>query len=278
MKRIAILLTGICFALTATAQTDTTKQEKYDTIRVGTMIIIKKGDGKSEDGDNNVTIYSRKKSYHKSNLTTNWLILDLGINRFHDKTDYSSSEVQDPTSGFAPGADEDWFKLRNGKSINVNIWFFMQELNVYKHVVNLKYGLGLELHNYSYSREIKYMTTPTKIILDTANSYTKSKIGADYLTIPFMLNFNFTPDRRHGFAVSVGMSAGYLYSSRQKTKTSEYGKQKTWDDFDLRPWKLAYIAELQLGWVKLYGSYATQSMYKKGLNQVPYNVGFRISN
>ena len=132
MKRIAILLTGICFALTAKSQTDTTKQEKYDTIRVGTMIIIKKGDGKTEDGDNEVTIYSRKKNYRKSNLTTNWAIVDIGINRFHDKTDYSSPEVQDPATGFAPGADEDWFKLRNGKSINVNIWFFMQRKSISK--------------------------------------------------------------------------------------------------------------------------------------------------
>ena len=57
MKRIAILLTGICFALTATAQTDTSKAEQSDTIRIGSMIIIKRGDSQSK-GDNDVTIHS----------------------------------------------------------------------------------------------------------------------------------------------------------------------------------------------------------------------------
>ena len=37
------------------------------------------------------------------------------------------------------------FKLKTVKSVNVNIWFFMQRLNLIKHYVNLKYGLGLEL-------------------------------------------------------------------------------------------------------------------------------------
>jgi hypothetical protein len=30
--------------------------------------------------------------------------------------------------------------------------------------------------------------------------------------------------------------------------------------------------------VKLYGSYATKSMFKKGLDQRPYTVGIRLSN
>ena len=32
----------------------------------------------------------------------------------------------------------------------MNIWLFMQRLNMIQHVVNLKYGFGLELNNYFY--------------------------------------------------------------------------------------------------------------------------------
>jgi len=60
--------------------------------------------------------------------------------------------------------------------------------------------------------------------------------------------------------------------------TNEDGKQKTHDDFYLRPFKISYVAELQLGPVKLYGSLATQSMFEKGLDQTPYNIGLRLSN
>jgi hypothetical protein len=144
-------------------------------------------------------------------------------------------------------------------------------------VVHLKYGLGVELNNYRYRDNIKYLTNPTEVILDTV-SYTKNKLAADYITIPMMLNFNFTPNLQDGFGLSIGASAGYLYSSRQKLISDEFGKHKTHDDFDLQPWKISWIAELQLGPVKLYGSLASQSMFKRGLNQVPYTVGIRFSN
>jgi hypothetical protein len=93
-----------------------------------------------------------------------------------------------------------------------------------------------------------------------------------------MLNFNFTPSRRHGFGFSVGASAGYLYASRQKTVSNDFGKKKDKEDFELRKFKISYIGELSLGVVKLYGSYATQSMFEKGLDHTPYNVGIRLSN
>ena len=93
-----------------------------------------------------------------------------------------------------------------------------------------------------------------------------------------MLNFNFTPHKKHGFGFSAGASAGYLYSSRQKTITNMDGKKKEHDDFDLRPWKLSYIGEIQLGYVKLYASIASQSMFEKGLDQTPYSFGLRLSN
>ena len=43
----------------------------------------------------------------------------------------------------------------------------MQRLNVIKHVFNLKYGLGIELNNYRYTQNIKYLTNPTQVIMDT---------------------------------------------------------------------------------------------------------------
>jgi hypothetical protein len=92
-----------------------------------------------------------------------------------------------------------------------------------------------------------------------------------------MLNFNFTPSRRKGFGFSVGVSAGYLYSSRQKIKIDS-DKYKVKDDFNLRRWKISYIGEINLGIVKFYGSYATQSMWEKGLDQTPFNVGIRLGN
>ena len=248
-----------------------------DTIKVGNILIIKnKKDGGNDDGnDHDEVKVEHRKSYKPSNITTNWGIVDLGFNQFNDKTNYAQSVSQ---GYLGAGANDDWFDLKNGKSVNVNIWFFMQRLNLVKHIVNLKYGLGLELNNYRYSENIKYQETSMPLVIMDSVSYSKNKLATDYITVPLMLNFNFTPDRRHGFGFSVGASAGYLYSARQKTISNEYGKKKDREDFELRQWKISYIAEISLGLIKFYGSYATQSMFEKGLDHTPYNIGIRLSN
>lgn len=286
MKRHLILMAGLCMALSGWAQNDSTgktaapvpkndtgRVPTSDTIRVGNLIIIKSGKGSEGRGNEETHIRKRNNNYKPSNISTNWIILDLGFANYNDRTDYTSAAAQQ----FAPGSTKDWFHLRTGKSVNVNIWLFMQRLNLIDHVVNLKYGLGIELNNYRYPENIKYLTSPTKVIMDTI-SYSKNKLAADYVTVPFMLNFNFTPNKKDGFGISAGASVGYKYSSRQKLISSEYGKKKTFDEFDMEPWKISWIGEIQLGPVKLYGSYATKSMFQKGLDQIPYTVGIRLSN
>jgi hypothetical protein len=280
MKRQLLLLAGLCLALSGWAQNDTASKSPVqpapnDTIRVGGIIIIKSNNGlKDENGNIRITSRHKERStYRPSNISTNWIILDIGFANYNDRTDYTSAGAQK----FAPGSTSDWFKLRTGKSVDVNIWLFMQRLNLIKHVVNLKYGLGIELNNYRYTTDIRYRTNPTLVYMDTI-SYSKNKLAVDYVTVPFMLNFNFTPGRRNGFGLSAGASVGYRYSSRQKYISSETGKKKTFDDFDLEPWKISWIGEVQLGPVKLYGSYATKSMFQKGLDQRPYTVGIRLSN
>jgi len=273
MTKILLAIFAISITMTSIAQTDTTVIERADTIRIGGMIIIKKPgkDGK----ENKEVIISNRKRRHNSNVTTNWVILDLGFSNVNDQTNYGSAEAQ----AFTPGFAKDQLKLRNVKSVNVNIWFFMQRLNLIKHAVNLKYGLGLELNNYHFDdTRIHFQKNPTLITSDPDYaSLKKNKLAADYITVPMMLNFNFTPGRERGFGLSAGVSAGYLYSSRQKIKGSD-GKSKLKDDFNLRSWKLSYIGELNLGPIKLYGSYAMESMWDKGLDQTPYNVGIRLSN
>ena len=161
----------------------------------------------------------------------------------------------------------------------------MQKLNIAKHYLNLKYGLGLELNNYYYKQPVRYndnpaaIANPPRVSLDNTvgRSYKKNKLAADYLTVPVMLNVNFTPDRRKGFGFSAGISAGYLYSARNKTVTSDEGKKKSKDDFELERWKLSYVAELSLGPVRFFGSYANSSMYERGLDITPYTFGFRFS-
>lgn len=268
MKRILLMSLATGLLISGFAQ-----EEKKDTIRIGGITIIRTP-GNDKDGDTkekNFTI-PRRNSNRNQNVSTNWWILDLGFSNFNDNTNYSAAAAQ----AFAPGSDEDWFTVRAGKSRNVNLWFFMQRINLIEHVVNLKYGMGLELNNYHYEEDIVFNKKPTLVTMN-ATEFKKNKLAADYLTVPLMLNFDFSPDRRNGFGISGGISAGYLYSARYKTIDGK-DKNKVKSDFDLNRWKLSYVGELLLGPVKLYGSYAMNNMWDKGLDQTPYTVGFRLSN
>jgi hypothetical protein len=286
MKKVFIILAILCIGAKGFSQNDSTKTkknhwEKWEQKHKEEMEKWKHADSSEWHGDDvpwpMPPHHWRDNHVKPSNLSTNWLIVDLGFTNYNDNTNYSGAVAQ----AFAPGGNSNWFNLKNNKSVDVNIWLFMQRLNMVNHVVNLKYGLGIELNNYRYQSNITYTTNPataaTVVVYDSI-SYSKNKLAADYVTVPLMINFNFTPHLREGFGISVGISAGYLYSSRQKTVSGLYGKHKTFDNFDLNPWKLSWIAEAQLGPVILYGSLATKSMFNdQGLDQIPYTFGIRLS-
>lgn len=286
MKRMLSTCLGVALCMNALAQSDTTGKSQPDTLKVGNMIIIRKGGGAQQpeqnsdkkERNNEVEIEFKRSNRSKTrNVTTNFWVIDLGFANVVDRTNYGAPEISGP-NGYFPGGTANVMDLRNGKSINVNIWFFQQERNLIKHVVNLKYGLGLELNNYRYQTNVRHRFEPRDFIErdpDVAG-FRKNKLAADYLTLPVMLNFNLAPHRKNSYGFSAGISAGYLYSARQKMRSAERGKEKVRNDFNLQPWKLAAIGELKLGVVCIYGSYALNSMYRSGLDQTPYAIGLRL--
>jgi hypothetical protein len=274
------MLMGACFQA-GFAQEDSTKTaQEVDTIRVGSIIIIKKGGDKSEyDVYKDKGYDYNKKYYRKSNITTNWLIFDIGYSGFSDKTDYGGAEaqafLQNPNGTPLNSGD---FSIKGLGISNFNLWFFMQKLNLHKHVVNLKYGFGIENTNYYYKTPLTYVDGGTVYVKRDDVLFSKNKIAADYFTAPLMLNFCTNPDSRNGgLQLSIGVSGGILYSARQKQKSDERGKQKQKTDFNLDRWKAAWVAEVGLGPVKFYGSYSINPLHKYGVEQYPWMAGIRFS-
>ncbi len=263
-----------------------------DTIRIGNILIIKRNKKSTDTGDGGKTVIMSRNTKRTKNsmVETNWGVLDIGFSNYSDQTDYGNAGGYLVNKPGTPAFGKGDFKLRTGKSINVNIWFVMQRLSLVKNYVNLKYGLGLELNNYRFKSDISYkengpipysggQQTSNAFIFEDSIGFSKNKLAADYLTVPFMINFTSHPNySKKGVSVSFGASAGYLYSQRNKQKSDERGKQKNKGEYDLEKFKLSYIGELGLGPVRLYGSYSPQSMYENSLDVRPFNVGFRFSN
>lgn len=298
MKRICVLMTA-CFVSTAllaqtdSTRTDTSKTAHADTIRIGGMVIIKKDSPEQRRRLASVSISSSSRKQKHSNISTSQFVIDFGFANWNDKTDYTVATsqgylVNKPGTSTPLGAND--FKLKGGKSSNVNIWVYMQRLNLIKHYVNLKYGLGVELNNYRFKSAVSFkeggnnnpytaQNINHSFIFRDSISFSKNKLAADYVTVPFMLNLRTNPNySNRGLSLSAGVSMGYLYNSRNKQISGERGKLKNHGDYDLEKWKFSYIGELGLGEVRLYGSYSPNSIFENGLVVRPYNIGIRLSN
>jgi len=296
MKKILLTVVAVTTLSSLFAQIDSTATNN-DTIKVGNYVILKKNVQQTPDSakhKKSVSIsvgtddlldikvnngYSSKKKH--SNVTTNWWVFDLGYANFRDQTNYPIAQSGSYFQEFKNGkVDENSMNLINGKSSNVNIWFFMQKLNISKHKLNLKYGLGYEMFNYRFEHSLSYRKDPMSFIHNDSISFSKNKLFLGYLTVPLMVNFTPMPDNKRSLSFSAGISAGYLINSRNKQISAERGKQKINGNFDLEPFKLAVVGELGLGQVRLYGSYSLSKLHKDatGLQQYPFTLGVRFSS
>ena len=224
-----------------------------------------------------------------SKVKTNYFNIDLGFSNYSDNTNYGATGDYLINDLSSPAFSESDFKLRAGKSVNVNIWIVTQQLAIIKNNVHLKYAFGLELNNYRYKQSLTYRERgsdpyrPTftpytePFIFRDSVKFTKNKLAADYLTVPVMLTFGTNKAaNKKGIRVGFGVSAGYLYSQRNKQKSDERGKQRNKGDYDLEKFKLSYVGELTLGPIQLYGSYSPTSFYKRALEMKPYTIGIRL--
>ena len=298
--------------LFAGAQTDSsyTKTDsilvKPDTIKVGNFFIVKKSaeNGKvilnarnqagtiqignvaikANDLDSNPVIKIERKKPAPKKVSTNWWIFDLGFAGNRDETNYATAVVNNNylrTFGAANGVpNKQTFNLNNGKTTNVNLWFFMQKVSIVKQAMFLKYGMGMEMYNFRYDSRVSYRKESFPYLYNDSISFSKNKLFAGYLSVPLMLHVNTTPGNKKGFSFSAGVSAGYLVGSRVKQKSAERGKQKYKGDFDLSPFRTALVGELGIGPVKLYGSYSLNTLHQSytRLEQYPFAVGIRFSN
>ncbi|BAV09220.1 hypothetical protein FLA_5268 [Filimonas lacunae] len=297
------MLTVATLAVTSGyAQTDSTRQNTPDTIRVGNFIIVKKNKSQNQsdntqeakqDRSFNITIGNRYRNRSKNkNVSTNWFVFDLGFANWRDNTNYNGPAFtgQTANSGFIRNipnssqasnpVNENSFNLNNGKSSNVNIWLFMQKRKLVKDVLSLKYGLGLEMYNYRFETNVSFRNSPSPYVYNDSINFSKNKLYAGYLTVPFMINVTPSPIKHKNLSFSAGVSAGYLIGSRNKQISSERGKQKINGSLNMKSWRLAAIGELGLGFVRLYGSYSLNTLMQEnrtGLKQYPYAMGVRIS-
>ena len=150
-------------------------------------------------------------------------------------------------------------------------------------------GIGLSLDNYRF--------TSDKTLIKNSNfvnagydlndkmeqiTYTKNKLAVNYVTVPFLIQFNTDEKLKKSFHLAGGILLSYKYDSHLKLVYDNEGeKQKTKrrDDFNIEP--LRYDATVRIGYrnYTLFGSYAISELFKdkSGPTLHPFNVGLQLA-
>lgn len=298
MKKIKLASLFLTLAMIANAQKDSLFIGQ-DTIKIGSIMIINKpkeevtnrfkttiqiGDSNNRrfNGDFKKTRILIGKSKRKvpKNILTNWWIIDLGFSNYKDKTPNMAYAMNGINTNSTNTVTPQSFSLNNRKSTNINIWVVQQKLNLIKHQVNLKYGVGFEMYNFRFDNPISFRNNEPGFIKMDEVLFSKNKLFVQYLTVPVQLNFQPNPENSKSFYGSIGLSAGYLIRARNKQISDERGKEKFNGNFNLNDLRYAVIGELGVGGLRLYGSSGLSNLFNKKLTSFdlqPFSIGVRFS-
>lgn len=203
-----------------------------------------------------------------------WAGFDLGVNGFVDK-DFNIN---------VPDA-YDYLDLKYEKSIDVNLNFFEQNVNLINNKFGLVTGLGLRWNNYRFTDNVILSPDSSSIYgyYDNTRDWRKSKMVVNYLTLPILLEFQTNRfSNKSSFHITAGVVTGWRFATHTKMLYFDNGRQKpkVRDDFHLRPFRFDATARIGWGVINLYATYSLNSLFKDGQGPelYPFAIGITLVN
>ena len=259
----------------AEGKCDTCKTKKHHSITISNQGIYM-------ESSDSVGVKT-KHSERQGKFSSNFALMDLGVNLIIDNTNYADPLVQNYLHVPASERTKSLFDLNTGKSVNVNIYPWMIKYCALKtphQKIYISTGIGLQLYNFRYEEYLLYSKNPAGVSLDTVTTYKKDKLALEYLNVPLMATFKTRLGKHHWMVYGAGISEGFRLSSWNKTVSGQYGKVKTHGSFDLADFNTCVNFEIGIeGAIRFVASYQLTSLYGSGtgLDQHPISFGFRLS-
>ena len=256
--------------LTVSAQETESEKESDSTKKNGKYLSIGSGGVKmGKHGDTSDKVFDVQIG-----------MLDLGINYLQDKTNYTDPAVQNFLQVSNEMKNENLFSLREGKSINVNIYPILLKYRALKtenHRIYVSMGLGLQMYNFRFNKPITYVNETTPMVVTDTLHFSKNKVGLTYLTVPLMVTMKTKLAKDLWVVYGAGVTAGYRIASWTKQVSHELGKQKNHDQFNFNNFNSCVTAEVGVeGYFRLYASYQLTALHENILDQHPYCIGVRF--
>ncbi len=284
MTRFTLICATLsCFTLSLFAQQkETTEGGKNAMLMVGRQDTTQGGGPYFSIGSGGIQVSSKRlDSINQGRrVKAHFLMLDLGINALNDRTDYSSPAAQQYLQVGADRKNSNLFSLRQGKSINVNIWPVMFDIRLLKtrnQKISLYTGAGMQLYNFKFNKDISYLNETSPMVIEDSVKFSKNKLAFAYVSIPLMVNFKTRMGGNFWVTYGLGVIGGYCFDSWTKQISDERGKQKNHDQFNFQKFNLNLSGEIGFnGYIRFYGTYQVTNMYQNSLVQNPYCIGIRF--
>lgn len=202
-------------------------------------------------------------------------MVDLGISSYIDEN--GSLDMPD---------ELDYMDQRLFRSINFGL-----------HLINIKFGLnkkekpqrlgisaGIKWNVVHYSMEKDYQLNKDQENYLAAIDYDvpalkKNRLKANYIQLPFMLEYNSRPNRESkSFNIGIGYVHQLLLNSNYKYKTEDGVKVKTKGEYNMT--KSMGLIEGRIGYgpLNFYAQYGLKNLFQEGdgPNLTPINFGVNI--
>lgn len=259
--------------------TDTNDAQKGDTLRIKTKrkiyrIITTKRP--ALDTTKTFEEHLADLKQERRNLFCYWAGLEIGINSF---------VTTDGRIGDGPESGP--LQLNNARSRYFAINFWERKIEFGTNHVGLFTGMGIEFDSYKLSENntLLFNGDSTYTVAMESPDLRKNKLRQIGLRVPLMLEFNtnrarlplnagsleaepgWSFSRKHNFHLAAGVVGSWLFDTMYKQKYSEGGhvvKQRSKDDYNLLPYRLAARAQIGYGPLNLFAEYALTPMFEEG--------------
>lgn len=223
---------------------------------------------------------SKHKKPQFKRLTISSLMMDVGYNGIIDNTNYQSAETNAFLNVDPAKRNRNFMGIKTWSSRNFNIWPLLVNINTVqsKHQnLFISSGVGFQFYNYKFSNAVDIQGGVNPQIAESNLHLTKNKLGVTYLSVPLLLTGQTKVSNHYWLTYGVGVIGGYRICSWTNQKSSELGKVKKRDNFNLNDFQYSVTGELGLkNILRLYATYQLTDMWQDGLHQQPFAIGVRF--
>lgn len=265
MKRLIICSLISLFAVSSLAQS------KKDTVLVITTDTVKADKKKSITisigNSGKDTVEKEVKPSSKFSLSFVLSRIDIGLSTYTDNGSFTLS----PANSYLER--ETW------KSSNFGFEFFQMGYR-FNSYFKIYAGAGLDWNHMRLKQNITFqpdqpVVTPVTETID----FKKNRFSSQYLRIPLSFQLRTADDRKGNKVYFVfGPEVGFLLNGKQKQVSSEEGKNKYKDDFNLNPFRYGAFARLGYDDLGVYIKYYGNDVFAKDQGPADFkNISFGLT-